>query len=421
MNVLIVDDQKAVVESLKNGIRWERLPVEKIYTACSAKEAKLVLMNFETDVLVSDIEMPEEDGISLCRWAKEKFEGLECIFLTSHAEFEYAKEAIRMGGFDYILQPVRYEEVEKVLLKAWEKISRQKKILQIMDTRKMVIQQRNTILDAMISKMLQGKEEDAGQIYSHFHEMFRTEYKDCGICPVLVQIRKWKKITNVWDEKLVRMVLCNVMEELFREEDGKAGVSCLRENRYWVFLILEKEKAGEELVRQKIMAFYQFIDSNMDFSIAVYPSDPLFEQDFVKAFNRLGQRADNNKDRQRGIYWEDIPDEIRETEEDPIEKSIQYIKQNLNKNISRTDVAGYVHLNEEYFSRLFKQETGATFKDYILMEKMKAAQKLLEKSRLSVSIIASKVGYDNFSHFSKMFKKVTNQTPQEYRKEKQKS
>jgi len=212
-----------------------------------------------------------------------------------------------------------------------------------------------------------------------------------------------------------------VMEELFREEDGKAGVSCLRENRYWVFLILEKEKAGEELVRQKIMAFYQFIDSNMDFSIAVYPSDPLFEQDFVKAFNRLGQRADNNKDRQRGIYWEDIPDEIRETEEDPIEKSIQYIKQNLNKNISRTDVAGYVHLNEEYFSRLFKQETGATFKDYILMEKMKAAQKLLEKSRLSVSIIASKVGYDNFSHFSKMFKKVTNQTPQEYRKEKQKS
>ena len=126
-------------------------------------------------------------------------------------------------------------------------------------------------------------------------------------------------------------------------------------------------------------------------------------------------------DRQRGIFWEDIPDEIRETEEDPIEKSIQYIKQNLNKNISRTDVAGYVHLNEEYFSRLFKQETGATFKDYILMEKMKAAQKLLEKSRLSVSIIASKVGYDNFSHFSKMFKKVTNQTPQEYRKEKQKS
>ena len=51
---------------------------------------------------------------------------------------------------------------------------------------------------------------------------------------------------------------------------------------------------------------------------------------------------------------------------------------------------------------------------------MKEAKKLLAHSRLSISIIASKIGYDNFSHFSKMFKKVTNQTPQEYRKEYQK-
>lgn len=46
MNVLIVDDQKAIVESLREGIRWEELGVEKVYTACSAREAKLVLVNF---------------------------------------------------------------------------------------------------------------------------------------------------------------------------------------------------------------------------------------------------------------------------------------------------------------------------------------------------------------------------------------
>ena len=85
MNVLLVDDQKAIVDSLKNGIRWDKLPVGQVYTACSAKEAKLVLMNFVVDVLVSDIEMPEEDGLSLCGWAKDKFPGIECIFLTSHA------------------------------------------------------------------------------------------------------------------------------------------------------------------------------------------------------------------------------------------------------------------------------------------------------------------------------------------------
>ena len=51
---------------------------------------------------------------------------------------------------------------------------------------------------------------------------------------------------------------------------------------------------------------------------------------------------------------------------------------------------------------------------------MKAAKKLLAETHLSVSIVASKVGYDNFSHFSKMFKKMTEVTPQEYRKDRQK-
>ncbi len=100
--------------------------------------------------------------------------------------------------------------------------------------------------------------------------------------------------------------------------------------------------------------------------------------------------------------------------------AIRFVKKNLNKNISRTEVAEHVHLNEEYFSRLFRQQTGATFKDFVLSEKMNEAKTLLAHSRLSIGIIASKIGYDNFSHFSKMFKKMTNLTPQEYRKEYQK-
>ena len=57
MNILMVDDQREIVNSLKNGIRWDTLPVEQVYTACSAKEAKLVLVNFQVDVLITDIEM----------------------------------------------------------------------------------------------------------------------------------------------------------------------------------------------------------------------------------------------------------------------------------------------------------------------------------------------------------------------------
>lgn len=389
MNVLLVDDQKEIVESLKRGIHWECIPVERVYTACSAKEAKLVLTNFRVEVLISDIEMPEENGLSLCLWAKQHFPELECIFLTSHAEFSYVKEAIHMGGFDYILQPVKYEE----------------------------IQQRNTILDAIFSQITRRNPEEADQIYRHYQEMFRMDYHHCKVVPLLVQILRWKRITREWEENLVRMTLCNIMEELFAEQNGKAGISCPKEYSYWIFLCMESDSVTEGLWRRKIEEFYQFIEQHMDFSISIYPGEGIDK--FTEIYDRLEKRTTVNTGKKPGIFREDQQSEEMNTE-NPIEQAIVYIRKNLSKNISRADVASHVHLNEEYFSRLFRQETGDTFKDFILMEKMKEAKKLLAGTRLSVSIIASKVGYDNFSHFSKMFKKVTNSTPQEFRKEHQK-
>ena len=54
MNVLIVDDQQAVIDSLKKEVRWDRIPVEKVYTALSAREARMALRNFDVDVLLTD-------------------------------------------------------------------------------------------------------------------------------------------------------------------------------------------------------------------------------------------------------------------------------------------------------------------------------------------------------------------------------
>ena len=64
-----------------------------------------------------------------------------------------------MGGFDYILQPVRYEEVEKTLLKVWDKIRNNKRILQIMDSQKAVMEQSNHILETMLAKAAREMEQ----------------------------------------------------------------------------------------------------------------------------------------------------------------------------------------------------------------------------------------------------------------------
>jgi YesN/AraC family two-component response regulator len=122
MNVLVVDDQIVVVRGLVKGLHWDDLSVENIYQAYSAEDARQVFKEHAIDIMLCDIEMPRENGLSLFRWVVHEYPQTECIFLTSHAEFKYAQEAIALGSFDYILQPAHYEDIEKRIRKARLKV-----------------------------------------------------------------------------------------------------------------------------------------------------------------------------------------------------------------------------------------------------------------------------------------------------------
>lgn len=417
MNILIVDDQRAIVEGLKKEINWAALSVEKVYTACSAREAKMVMKNFPIQLLLTDIEMPEEDGLSLFKWTKENYPHVEGVFLTSHADFDYALRAIQMGGLEYILQPARYKDVEAVLTKVITIIGRNSKLKHIENTEMLVSVQKDNMLDGLIFKINSGKTESVNQLYKSFSQIFNMKIEETAIYPLLVDLVQWKKAEEAWDEKLVHTVFVNVLEELFQFAGGNVVISTLTDNRYWILLVTEKSKMEPELYRARIEEFYSFVEGNMDFYIGLFPAGEAAQDNFVELIQLLNNRAGENKKQQKGIFWSDIEQESKDSEEDIIILAKDYIDRNLNKNILRADVAQQVHLNEEYFSKLFRQRTGYTFKDYVLMEKINLAKKLLSQSKLSVSIIASKTGYDNFSHFSKMFKKITNFTPQEYRKQ----
>ena len=72
-------------------------------------------------------------------------------------------------------------------------------------------------------------------------------------------------------------------------------------------------------------------------------------------------------------------------------------------------------MNPEYFTKLFKKETGMNIKDYIVDCKIALAKDLLTTSNLPVNMIATEVGYSNFSHFTQIFKRAEHMTPSEYR------
>ena len=99
-----------------------------------------------------------------------------------------------------------------------------------------------------------------------------------------------------------------------------------------------------------------------------------------------------------------------------ISKSLEYIKNNYNKNISLGDAADYVQISKSYLSLLFKQEMGINFSSYLTNYRIEKSKNLLLKSNCKIYEVAEKVGFDNPYYYSKVFKEVTGVSCKEFKK-----
>ncbi|HJC58703.1 MAG TPA: AraC family transcriptional regulator, partial [Candidatus Eisenbergiella intestinipullorum] len=100
---------------------------------------------------------------------------------------------------------------------------------------------------------------------------------------------------------------------------------------------------------------------------------------------------------------------------DVVQSTIHYIRQNIDSDILVSELAERVGMNPEYLTRIFKKTTGYSLKKFIDNEKMEAAKMLLTTTNLPVTIVSERVGYANYSNFTRSFKQIVGYTPTEFR------
>lgn len=105
------------------------------------------------------------------------------------------------------------------------------------------------------------------------------------------------------------------------------------------------------------------------------------------------------------------------TENKRLYNAIVYIRNNINKQISTKNLSEICYLSEDYFIKLFKQEFKCTPIDYIRKQKIESAQVLLATTNMSVKRISIELAFNSTSYFHRVFKKITDLSPQEYRKQ----
>lgn len=526
MNVLFVDDQASVLDGIAASVHFDRLGVEDVRYATGAAQAMEILAAHPVDVVLSDIEMPGEDGISLIRSIREQYPGVLTVMLTSHADFEYAQESIRLGCFDYLVQPTPAEEIERVLRNVLQYIYERKKRNQLYEVGKRMQTGETELLDGVAINLFSSKAEDVRTALELLTLLgYPVDEEKQTLALVLTFSRFCKSDNSIAAEKEIHKHMFGCLKQaeisypivplstinhekqfillLFSATQNTPGLAMDKLRHFFDLLCQRMPKdiihcyIGREVPFASLREEYRKLCSNIsgkacdaDLLTLAYNPDHLTHNvsDYIAGsggqwrallaagqyrllmdeFDKCLEQIENyaiNKEKslcdlhQRithmflnyfyensadvhelflGAYTYNTymdscsdPTSLREAmaymmkqvkelgkstaPKSDIEKAKSFIMENIADPITVKDVADYVCLSAEYFTKSFKKETGQNIKEYIISTKIEAAKDMLEHTNIPVGMVALELGYTNFSHFSQVFKKYENISPSEYR------
>ncbi|WP_243111755.1 response regulator [Butyrivibrio sp. CB08] len=131
LKVFLAEDEFVVREGIKNNIDWNGAGYEFCGEAGDGELAYSMIQKLRPDILITDIKMPFMDGLALSRMVKAQFPNIEIILLTGYEDFEFAKEAIKIGVSSYLSKPISGENLLKEIGVVAEKLEEKNRELEI--------------------------------------------------------------------------------------------------------------------------------------------------------------------------------------------------------------------------------------------------------------------------------------------------
>lgn len=115
IRLLIVDDERAIREFLRDMIPWETLGIAVVGLCKNGVEAYDAILDEYPDIVFTDIRMPGLSGLELISRVKSAQLNIQFVILSGHAEFEFAKEAMRWGVRHYLLKPTNPDQIVEIM------------------------------------------------------------------------------------------------------------------------------------------------------------------------------------------------------------------------------------------------------------------------------------------------------------------
>lgn len=511
IKMLIVDDEPVICKGLTTTIPWSDIGVEVVGSACNGKDALSFMYKESIDLVLTDVYMPEMDGLELSKHISKDFPKSKIIVMSGYDEFEYARQALRLGVEDYLLKPVDVNDLIELVKQLRQRIIEQKRdeknLKQELISKQILhylfgspispedmIKSENMISsyriliselpdyyllkDAYTKKELTAlKEEwkhqieqafskfklDSISIFGHENELITIQYNsDESKLNDQCMINVYKSIGKLGDHLIrgvvsshqqilstipkLRKEICTNLQDSrvvderinFIENDNQKKVEAIYPKKIEVQLqeaILKQDQAlisyllkdmfksfeKERLTLLQVLNISRKLESVLKNQLQnQYYGSHLDEIHFI-LHKDVDLKIYNSHQAIKHLLMIDISylTESLDTKNNNhwiIESAKKYIQKNYQKDIKASDVADQHLITPNYFSMLFKQETGYSYSEYLNILRIKKASELLVNESNKVYEIAEYVGYKEYKYFAHIFKIHLGMTPTQYRR-----
>lgn len=113
--VVIVDDEPLIVEGLRKIVDWDSYNCVVVGTASSGREGIELVRAHDPDILFTDIRMPGMDGLTMIAALRSEYKNMHVVILTGYRDFDYARQALNLGVFRYLLKPSKMKELNEAM------------------------------------------------------------------------------------------------------------------------------------------------------------------------------------------------------------------------------------------------------------------------------------------------------------------
>jgi two-component system response regulator YesN len=525
ISLCIIDDIRSVVDGL-TAIEWSthNIGVEGVST--NGLDGLELVKRVKPDIIITDIRMPRMDGLTMLREILELKHSCKVILISGYTDFEYAKQAVQLGAFDFVVKPFTEDDIMEAVLKAKEQVLEERSHLLSIQEMELKVRESMPLLRQEYFALLV-KHRTPWEAASQRWEFLNIDLAQQGFVVMLLNIDGFAEQVaelSVREVELIRFSLQNIAEETIRRYT-KSIVFRASHNRFVAVLndpdavtvsqIAEKccrnvesntkftisigygervEQVSElpNSFRQadRALTYHLFTDGNgaigydelpttdRQLPLAMEHKDELLlvlrSGNGHRAADLLADMSEKfrsmtpqpNPDYLFSLYeelatsairtlYELVPQQIVQPLVDQfkasrgtvgsklsvlqqqllklcqegadlvrdnslseaqtiIYKSLDYLQSHLERNVTVSECAAYVHLSASYYSSLLKRVTGMTFTQYVTSERINKAKSMI-LSGIPVQEVAVAVGYEERRYFSEMFKKMTGMTPSEFR------